>query len=384
MVLLSNAIPKRVVKEIRMIECGEKIASAEKYAEKFSPDPTVDSVFIGGSLTAGLGSLTSDVDLFVLVEENASLRKTWQAIVENNRIDVEVYTIREFETALDDVLSVDFSREAISKVWALKSKMDLIARFERSVVVKRSKMLKEAEQRLAAEKDKFYALLTNYWSLVFEAVKEDFIGSVLAGDYQTAVYLGQNLLSVAGKSFVSAFGDSYFGEKWVYQQLKRSCLSRETFQKFFSLQMGEWNRDGRRGAVEVLYMAQNLILAAQTMNTCRGRWMFDPNAFFTSFERGDNCFYRNPLYGAFKVGEGVQVHWEMHKDVVLSSRLLCLMGIAHKRCVHDMYQLIRENDDLVKIFGEVDEDALEGMLGKLQAKGLVLAAPSDASTLIRL
>lgn len=366
-----------------MFDYEKKIAAAETYARKYLVDPSVDSVFIGGSLTAGLGSPTSDVDLFVLMTNEAVFpRKTWQAIVENTRIDIEVYTIREFEEALDDVLSMTFSRSEIPIVWGLKSKMDLIARFENSVIVKRSGYLDKANERLATCKKNFCSLLTNYWSLVIEAVKEDFVGSVLADDYHTAAYLGQNLLSVAGKSFVSAFGDTYFGEKWVYQQLKRSCLNQHVFKRFFSLQTGEWVRDGRHGAVEVLCMAQNLILAAQAKNAIKGQDMFDPNVFFAPMECRADAFCRNPLFGAFKVGEGVQMHWEMHKDIVLSARLLCLMGIVHMRCLSEVLKLIREREELVRVFGEVDERAVAEMICKLRAKELLMETPSDISALI--
>lgn len=368
-----------------MLGYENKITSAEAYAERFLSDWSVDSVFIGGSLTAGLGSPTSDVDLFVLTEDKAdSSQRTWQAVMENTRIDIEVYSIREFEGALHDVLSTDFNRREIASIWDLKSKMDLIARFENSVVVKQSERLDGAKQKLEADKDRFYVLLANYWSLVVEAIKEDFIGSVLAEDYQTAAYLGQNLLSVAGKSFVSACGDSYFGEKWVYQQLKRSCLNQDVFKRFFSLQTGGWIGDGRRGATEVLYMAQSLVMAAQTMNALGGQEAFNPNVFFIPLGCQTEGLLRNPLYGAFKVGEKVQVHWEMHKDVVLSGRLLCLMGIAHMRCLHDVCDLIKGRDDLAEIIGGINEDAVAGMIDRLEMKGLLLSAPSDISTLIRL
>lgn len=361
----------------------EKISLARKYAGRFISDPSINSVFIGGSLTAGLGSPTSDVDLFLITDKRASLRKTWQSIVEGCRVDVEVYEVWELKEALGKILPEEPGENTLLSVRSLKSEIDLMARLEHGIVLKQSKELEQIKQALLVNANQFYSLQANYWALIVEAVKEDFIGAILAEDYHTAAYLGQNLLSTAGKSFSSATGDSYFGEKWVYQQLVRSSLGGELFQRFATLQFGWWSERKREGALEVLYMAQDMVVAAQLQGVFSGERGCDLSAFFTSLKKREGeTLYRHPLYGAFRVDGGVQVHWELHKDMVLSNRLACLLGICSGRSLSEIYRLVKKNACLRGALGDPNEERLVGMVEKLRDNGLVLASLSEVNDLI--
>ena len=101
----------------------QKIECAERAAEMLGSLEPIDSIFAGGSLTAGLGNITSDVDLFLLVKDKTQFEETWQSIDRGNRIDVEVYTLDELGQALRESCETKFApaRSGIVGIWSSHS-----------------------------------------------------------------------------------------------------------------------------------------------------------------------------------------------------------------------------------------------------------------------
>lgn len=359
----------------------EKLNYAKQYAERFISNPDVNSVFIGGSLTAGLGSPTSDVDLFVLVNNETALQETWQAVIKKSRIDVEVYSLEKFRSMLDDVLRMDDDKKSIFAARSMRTQMDLIARFKNSTVVKQSAELALMKKSLESRERFFRSFQTNYWALIVEAVKEDFLGSVIDEDFSTAALLGQNLLTAAGKAFVSAGGDSYFGEKWVYKQLKRSGISQQLLDAYFVLQTGDWVRDGKNGAIKLLDFAQSLVMCAQVQNAACSGEKADLELFLPAISLSVPN-YRNPAFGVFRIEGKNLMHWELHKDITLSNRMLCLLGLCGGRDSREVLRLVRSNEAIAKMVGDIGEKEMQSFIDKFVELQLLLTSKEEILSLI--
>lgn len=348
----------------------QKIECAERAAEMLGSLEPIDSIFAGGSLTAGLGNITSDVDLFLLVKDKAQFEETWQSIDRGNRIDVEVYTLDELGQALRESCETKFAPARSGIVRDLERSLDLVSRFAYARVLKQSNALFELQNYLKERFNNFLSVMVNYWALDVEAAKEDFIGAAYEQDYGSAVFSGQAMVAAAGKQMAASWGKCYFSKKWVYKQLVQLGLKERALDYYVEMQRGSWRSLGAEGAVALLNYTQALqALSHLKLNGINiGN---DGLLWCKAGEPGAGRYYRHPGYGVFSIDEKALLHWELHKDVTLSMRMLTLWTICQGKNDEEILAEILETPVVTELFGEMSLDRLHGMLQTLEKAGLV-------------
>lgn len=345
----------------------KKLHVARSEAEKYLSSSDVDSVFIGGSLTAGLGNVTSDIDLFVIVNDKSRCRDTCQTISAGNRVDTEVYTVEEIQAAIAGVCAFEFRVSSSPQVWKMEDSLDLVSRFQHGVFVKESETIQRLRAFLRENASQFNNLLTNYWALDVEANKEDFLGASLDGDYDTAALAGQGLVSAVGKAIVSSLGDTYFGKKWVCRQLARTAPEGLSLPDFLEYQSGSWKNSASSGALAVLYFVQDCLLAAQ-LNATSGSHSISRLCEKKNVAAG---YHRHPGYTVFSEGGKVLLHWELNKQFYVSTRMAWLWGICQGLTLSEIRAEISDSPLLSEVFHGADDGHLESMLKKMEGMGLI-------------
>ena len=247
-----------------------KMATATAAAQKLADDPRMNAVYLGGSLTAGLGSSTSDVDVFVLLEaEDDGIAR--QIRVGDERLDVETYTVGWVRDALAKLGRWSSSRRQLRHEALSAEQLDFLIRMRDAEVIKDSSSLAALRSALAAAEDRLRQHALSSWALEANGHLSDLKGALQDDDHGSAGLMTQSLLSCAGKAVTTAAGDLYFNSKWVHRQLRRSLPEDFPHDLFRELQSGIWSVGGSSAkALEVLFLQQTMMAAAMmTMSAAR-------------------------------------------------------------------------------------------------------------------
>lgn len=336
------------------------IEFAKQAAKGLSNEPDVDSVFLGGSITAGLGNPTSDVDIFLLLNREVDSGPK-QYIVEGQRLDVETYSIDDLLDAVTSVSEYILSNSNIGKLWELDKKFDLVSRFLTGITVKNSEALTNAKERCDERIDQIRQNMINYYVLAASSDREDFLGSTLDGDFLTASYNGQVLMTSAGKALTSAHSDYYFGRKWVYKQLGRSIDAQFPLTEFSHFQHGTWHSEKNRGAERLLEFAQN----------CTAYSQFPELIDIFLWSEDEGFLKKNPSYSLFRQGNDFILHWELHQQFKVGYKTALLWALINGSEASTLLTTIQDSPQLSDLYGEVSASDIEMMIGRFNDMGII-------------
>lgn len=346
----------------------EKLAAAMAEARDMAEDPTIDSVYLAGSLTAGLGSPTSDVDVFVLAEA-AQSGLARQLRVGNERLDIETYSIAWVDEALAKLSRWESSRQKLRFNALSEEELDFLIRMRDIEVVKSSPHLRRLRKALADATDRLRQMTLSTWALRANGHLSDFKGAVQDGDLESAGLICQSLLASAAKSVTTAAGDLYFGAKWVHRQLRRSLADSFPHDLFQTWQSGAWARESGADAIrDVMFFQQTLVAAGQLLGwhgTSVSEWPF--------WETGKGTYRRNPSYNTIHLTEGVLLNNELQRQLVVKADVALVWALSNGREEDEIVSAAVELAPKVAAPGDepTDADRVREVLALLHRRGLV-------------
>jgi hypothetical protein len=303
-----------------------KLARARAYALELGRDATVDSVYVAGSLTAGLGSSTSDIDLFTITSGSPGT-PIRQVPADGDRLDVEAYPLSWYESVLSRLGGWSISRTDLRSKALAPAELDVLLRLRQSEIVKDSPRFEALRLLLGQHEDKLRQMTLAMWALEVNGHLSDFRGSVQDEDYDSAVIIGQSLLVCAGKAVAAAAGDLYYGRKWVQCQLRRSVGPAFPRERFSSLQRGEWMQgDPIGGAAELLSFAQTLAVASQVLG-----WGDAGVTAWPFWRQGQGHYRRQADFNPIHLTEGVLLNDEMRRQFVVPPQVALIWGLCNGR-----------------------------------------------------
>ncbi|MDP5315767.1 hypothetical protein [Streptomyces poriferorum] len=304
----------------------EKLVTARAATARLADDPLMDAIYLAGSLPAGLGSPTSDVDVFAVVSSDTDIQVR-QITEGGERLDVETYTLDWFRDAFAKVEQWAVSRQDLRSTGLTRNELDVLLRMRQMEVVKDSPNLADLRSRLAHNEDRLRQMTLNHWALEANGHLSDFKGSCEDEDFTTAALVGQTLMLCAGKSLTTAAGDPYYGTKWVHRQLERSVSKDFPHSLYTSLQTGSWaDGDPREGMREFLSFLQTLSVASQLLGWDApevNRWPF--------WVTGPGPLRRNPQYNVIHLTEGVLLNNELRRQFVVKPDVALVWGLCNGR-----------------------------------------------------
>lgn len=290
----------------------------------------IDSIYIAGSLTAGLGNSASDADLFLLQSSGTAMATEMrQYVVDGSRVNVEWYHVDQVERLVDEVISFQTRRDELTALSALPGKIDFTVRLLMSEPVVSSAALDRIRQCVQAAAGSIKQTALNCLAAAVTAHLEDFIGACAEDDLATAAHIGQDLVACAGKALAIAVGDLYFGKKWVYKQLSRNPVAGFPMAEFTTYQRGGWQQRGRTGAEALAFFAQTCVAVSQLLGghgVSPGAWPSWPSPA----ARGSGL-WRHPGYGVFREPDSILLNWGLHRQLALEEPAAIVWALCDGR-----------------------------------------------------
>jgi hypothetical protein len=304
---------------------ARKLDKARQVARSLAQEYPIDCIYLGGSLTAQLGNATSDADLFAILAPGVQAREIPQQLqVGGDRVDVEWHPFERPRMVLEEILALDIRRDSLPQLWRLDDQLDFLCRLMTGEVVVGSAALDSVRTAIDEHEAALRRVLASRWGLEINTHLEDFIGACLEGDLDTALYVGQSMMTAAGKAVAAAYRDYYFGRKWVYRQLDRVAgkdFPLETFRRF---QTGAWAENGAAGAEELIGFAQTMGAVAQVV-ALNG----SPASDWTHWQRGHGGLFRSPHFLMIGLSDGMVLHRELRKQVVIRPHVALVWALCN-------------------------------------------------------
>ncbi|MGA5699817.1 PqqD family protein [Peterkaempfera bronchialis] len=353
----------------------QKLAAARKLGHTLAADADtdIDSIYIGGSLTAGLGNATSDADLFALTGHRGHAGdEATQFSVDGHRIDVERCSLSEVEAFVADLTGFELRRDNLTALHGLPKALDFVFRLNASETVVDSERLTALRGRISDALPSLRRTMVNYSAAAINGHLEDFLGAAAEGDLDTAAFAGQHLVAFAGKAVVSAAGDLYFSNKWVYKQLARTPVEGFPVDLFTHFQRGAWTDGGAEAAEELILFVQTCIAVAQLLantGTPLGAW--------PSWRPGTakDGLWRSTGFNVLHTSEGILLHWELGRQLLLKEAPAFIWALCDGRSVEDIVEAVRDLGGSVPSLKDMPRARVESVLAALRNKGLVGTEP---------
>jgi len=356
----------------------DKLAAARKLAHAMVADngSEIDSIYIAGSLTAGLGNATSDADLFVIGRPGSTAdQAVVQYGVDGHRIDVEHVDPAAITHTIDDVTSFRLRRDNLAELHRMNRPLDTVARLQASETVLDSPLLASLKARIAAAESQIRQLAVNYFAITLISHQEDFLGAAADEDFDTTAIVGQDLVANAGKAVTTAAGDLYVSKKWLYKQLARRTVDGFPVETLRTFQHGSWIVGGRAAAEALLRFVQTCIAAAVLMNrddAWIGAW---PS--WTAGNAADGI-WRHPAYSVLRLDDGgVLLHWELRRQIVLKEPAAAVWALCTGRTVEEIVDQVRALAEQLEPLRPLTADRVLAIITALEQRGLVGRTPTS-------
>lgn len=345
-------------------EVGQALADAED---------VLDSIYIGGSLTAGLGNATSDADLFVLVGPSAAVDdQPTQYSIGGHRVDVERRSVVEVESMVARLTDLELRRDDLTALHELPGVLDFVCRLRASEILVDSERLRALRRRIEVSLPAIRRTAVNCAAAAVNGHLEDFVGAAAEGDLDTAALVGQSLVAHAGKAVTSAAGDLYASPKWVYKQLARTPVKGFPLDLFAHYQRGAWTERGRPAAEELILFVQSCVAVAQLLDDAGA-----PLDSWPGWEQraGSEGWWRSTGFNVMRTTEGVLLHWELDRQVVLKEQPAFIWALCDGRSTDEIVDAVHLLAEHVPTLRGVSRTRVEAVLAALRDKELVGTVP---------
>jgi predicted nucleotidyltransferase len=261
-----------------MIDSSTGLRLAQQVADELQHDGRVDSIFLSGSLVAGLGTPSSDVDVFVVLKSGQQpVRHVEQRLLSGERVDIEYHTTESLHEVLRSVTEWQLTRRDVSSAARIReADIDLATRLTQIQVVRSSDFLADLMTAVGAGERQLRRLVLAKWAIEAANYLEDFDGAYLDSDWDLLALVGMPLMTIAGKAVAAAAGDLYWGRKWVVRQLRRAPIGDFPLDLYLEFIRGDWLRGDRHANFgKFREFVQTCLVAAQLLGWHEpmvGRW----------------------------------------------------------------------------------------------------------------
>jgi Coenzyme PQQ synthesis protein D (PqqD) len=353
----------------------QKMEAARTLGRSLATDAErcIDSVYIGGSLTAGLGNDTSDADLFVLLGPGSAVDDhVTQYLIDGHRVDVERFRLDEAQAMVQNIVTFEVERDKLTALHRLGDDLDFVLRLNSSETV----IASEAHSRLRARVTESTASIRrtaiDYSAITINGYIEDFLGAATEGDLNTAAVAAQGLVAYAGKAVAAASNDLYFSHKWVYKQLTRTVVQGFPLELFTRFQCGTWTGGGLAEAEEILRFTQTCVVVSHLLARADVTLSVWPSWTTGSVSKG---LWRNPAFNVLSSKGGILLHWELHRQVVLKETAAFVWALCDGRSMDDVVADAKALATHVPSLRTLGRERVESIVTALQGRGLVATEP---------
>ncbi|MCX4745121.1 hypothetical protein OG455_06200 [Kitasatospora sp. NBC_01287] len=198
------------------------MAGARESVLSLARSEGVSAAYLGGALTAGLGTPMSDVDAFFVVEGGA-LPAARQVYVGSRRIDIGYQSLDSLGELVARSSRFRAKQHDLGTLNEMGRKsLTTLVRFLLSDVVLDDGSLRALAATAEESLPEIVRTIVGAMSLEVQNALEDAHGFQLVGDLPAAAWAAQLSFLSAAEALLAARGDLYLGQKWVWARWERS------------------------------------------------------------------------------------------------------------------------------------------------------------------
>lgn len=181
-------------------------------------------VFIGGAVTAGLGTPNSDIDIFI-VKPGQIQTSVRQDERDGQRVDVETISVDQLTSSLEAASPFRATREVMDTIAdCTRGNLDRLVRFGLGEVVADDGTLCWLADRFESVKADLDLTIIARHAVDSLNLVEDIVGALAVDDMESALLQSLALYTRAAEATLTRFGDRYIGAKWIWRRWQRTMV----------------------------------------------------------------------------------------------------------------------------------------------------------------
>ncbi|MFF7341853.1 hypothetical protein ACFZAT_31650 [Streptomyces sp. NPDC008163] len=347
----------------------DRVRLGRRIASRLAASSHADAAFLAGSTVVGLGSATSDIDIYLVGSRTGEKRQ--QLFADDIRVDVQHLALESLEALVDRVLTTRLCSDRPGRPLSAQE-TSLVIRLWTGSIVTDAGALTALRQQLADEPLRLARVAMNNWILAAYFAAEDCVGLRQSDDpmdLDPAAHTARRALVCAGKALAAAGGDLYHGEKWVWQQLARSGPDGFPFAEFRRLLRDDplaSASGGRTGLSALTSFTQTCLIAAATLGwhgVDLGRW--------PAWSSGDGPLHRAPSLFPRVYDDVVMLIQPGGRHVRLTPEAALLWGLSHGRSEQTVTECALRLSGEAPVFAELTEERCRSVIAELRQSGLL-------------
>jgi hypothetical protein len=242
----------------QLLDLGRDVAT------RLATSEGADAAFLAGSIVVGLGSRSSDVDVYLVGTGLRESRR--QLLTDGVRVDIQTLATERLAGLVDRVVA-DYPAPFPGRV--ADPDLMVAVRLLTGEVITDTGFLTALKERLAACPLPLRRMVINSWARTAYSAVEDVAGLRESGDRldrDAAVVAARRALLAAGKALAASCGDLYYGDKWVWHQLARSAPDAFPVAEYRRLMHHDAPEPGAPdGFTALVSLVQTCLIAAMTL-----------------------------------------------------------------------------------------------------------------------
>lgn len=349
-------------------ETGEhpRLPLARRVARQLSVEAGAGACFLAGSLTAGLGNRTSDIDVYLVHSGDGSRPRTRsQLVLDRTRFDVQQLTATELAGVVDRVSGASHPSEGGSVL--PQQDVDLVVRLRYGEVITDDGTLAPLADRARAASEPVRRALITHWLTTAHYELEDLAG-LLPDDPDAAVMSARTGLLLAGKAVAASCDDLYRGQKWTWRQLLRSAPDGFPLEHFRAL----LRRDplaAESGMTALADFTQTCLAASATLG-----WFGVPLAHWPSWRTGSGPLRRAPGFSPRAYDDALVLALPARRRVRLRPAAALVWALCDGVSAETLRTRVRALRESHPQYASLDSDRCDRLLGQLVTSHLVESA----------
>lgn len=354
----------------------DRVRLGRSIASRLAASTRAQAALLAGSMLAGLGSATSDIDIYLVGSPTEEKRR--QLFADDIRVDVQHVSLETLEALVDRVLTTRLCSDRPGRPLS-ERETALAVRLWTGEIVTDSGSLAGLRRRLAADPLRLPRLVMNHWALAAYFAAEDCVGlrqSDSPVDVDSAAYTGRRALLCAGKALAAAAGDLYHGEKWVWRQLDRSGPDGFPFAEFRRLLLDDPLAAGpEAGLTALTSLAQTCLIATATLGwhgIDLGRW--------PAWSSGGGPLHRSPAFFPRVYDDVVVLIQPGGRHIRLSPNAALVWGLSHGRSARTVTEHALSLSRESSVFAGLTGDTCRNAIAELRGAGLLTDSGRQGDT----
>jgi len=183
-------------------------------------DAGIDCSWLTGSIPAGLGTPTSDLDLIVIADPAPTA--SGQHDVDGRRVDVSMHPLAWLTDAVAATVPYRATIADNSQLFTPEPVLKVVSQLYAGIaVLKDSPAFAQAREELEAGDAEFRRLLIGREAMYANNTYEDLAGFIRDGDVESALARSRDLFEFGLSAWCTARGQVYPGTKWLWRKLNR-------------------------------------------------------------------------------------------------------------------------------------------------------------------